>query len=300
MNYYERHLGDYARDAGHLSMIEHGAYSLLLDRIYTTEEGIPADQAHRVCRARSKEERAAVDAVLQEFFTLSDGVWTNSRAAKEITKMRAKVEAARTNGQRGGRPKRNPTGTDEKPSGLLLGSISETQDKAHQSPDTSHQEYKSGDTAHAPSDEGHMPTPAGLACRAIKAAGIADVNPGHPDLRRLLDAGVPIPEFESTAAELVGKGKPKFLLLLATVEGRRRDAEAAGAAPKTAPVDPKRAAKEAADAAAEAEFRQQQQRAAAEAKGAIARPPVALVAALKQKLAEASLAPVGNGAQHEA
>ena len=45
MNYYERHLGDYAKDAGHLSMLEHGAYSLLLDRYYTTEQPIPADQA---------------------------------------------------------------------------------------------------------------------------------------------------------------------------------------------------------------------------------------------------------------
>ena len=30
MNYYERHLGDYARDTAHLSMMEHGAYGLLL------------------------------------------------------------------------------------------------------------------------------------------------------------------------------------------------------------------------------------------------------------------------------
>ncbi len=25
MNYYERHLGDYAKDTAHLSMLEHGA-----------------------------------------------------------------------------------------------------------------------------------------------------------------------------------------------------------------------------------------------------------------------------------
>ncbi len=30
MNYYERHLGDYAKDTAHLTMIEHGAYTLLL------------------------------------------------------------------------------------------------------------------------------------------------------------------------------------------------------------------------------------------------------------------------------
>ena len=48
MNYYERHLGDYAKDTAHLTMIEHGAYSLLLDRYYGTEQGIPADQRARI------------------------------------------------------------------------------------------------------------------------------------------------------------------------------------------------------------------------------------------------------------
>ena len=45
VNYYERHLGDYARDTAHLTMVEHGAYTLLLDRYYATESPIPADQA---------------------------------------------------------------------------------------------------------------------------------------------------------------------------------------------------------------------------------------------------------------
>jgi uncharacterized protein YdaU (DUF1376 family) len=132
VNYYERHLGDYARDAGHLSMLEHGAYCLLLDRYYITEQGIPADQAHRLCRARSKEERGAVDAVLAEFFTLDGAVWTNSRAAREVIKARTKIEAARQNGKGGGRPKR----TQPEPTGLLPGLDSITQDKALQTPDT--------------------------------------------------------------------------------------------------------------------------------------------------------------------
>lgn len=86
MNYYERHLGDYARDTAHLSMLEHGAYNLLLDRYYATEQGIPADQAHRLARARTREERAAVDAVLQEYFSLQDNVWTHKRADSEIAR----------------------------------------------------------------------------------------------------------------------------------------------------------------------------------------------------------------------
>lgn len=148
MNYYERHLGDYAKDAGHLTMLEHGAYTLLLDRYYTTEQGIPAEQAHRVCRARTEDERAAVDIVLAEFFVLEDGAWKHTRVEREITKMQAKVKAARENGKRGGRPKAckdeaastpvaSDQDTEQKPSGFPLGSIQGSQAKALQTPDTS-------------------------------------------------------------------------------------------------------------------------------------------------------------------
>lgn len=84
MNYYQRHLGDYARDTAHLSMIEHGAYTMLLDRYYATEQGIPEDQAYRVARARTREEKSAVSAVLAEFFTLEEGVWVQRRVREEI------------------------------------------------------------------------------------------------------------------------------------------------------------------------------------------------------------------------
>lgn len=140
MNYYERHLGDYARDTGHLSLLEHGVYNLLLDRYYSTEQGIAEDQAYRVARAKSKDERAAVDAVLAEFFRLEDGMWRNNRADEEIIKAQSKINAARSNGKNGGRPRKNPMGYEEKPNGFSLGLKTETQTKAHQTPDTKHQE----------------------------------------------------------------------------------------------------------------------------------------------------------------
>lgn len=146
MNYYERHLGDYAKDTAHLSMLEHGAYSLLLDRYYGTEEGIPEAQAHRVARAKTKEEKLAVNAVLDEFFTLTDGVWINTRSEEEIVKAQAKINAAKENGKKGGRPKAvnsaSENKTQEKPSGLLLGSENKTQEKAHQTPDAIYSEGK--------------------------------------------------------------------------------------------------------------------------------------------------------------
>jgi len=142
VNYYERHLGDYAKDTGHLSMLEHGAYTLLLDRYYSTECGIPADQAYRVARARTDEEKAAVDAVLSEFFTLNDGVWTKGRVQEEIESARHRIETARANGKTGGRPKKNPEITQRVSSGFdsanptdnPTDNLKVTQKKALQSP----------------------------------------------------------------------------------------------------------------------------------------------------------------------
>lgn len=139
MNYYERHLGDYAKDTGHLSPLEHGVYNLLLDRYYSTESGIPNDQIYRVARANSKDEKAAVDAVLREFFRLKRGVWIKGRVEEEIAKAQKKMKAAQENGRKGGRPSKPKTETQEKPSGFTLGFKNKTQTKAHQPPDTNHQ-----------------------------------------------------------------------------------------------------------------------------------------------------------------
>lgn len=105
MNYYLRHLGDCAREAGHLSMLENGALIALMDRYYSTEAGIPANQAHRIARARSKEEKIAVDTILNEFFTLKEGIWINDRVEREIADAQVRINAARENGKKGGRPK---------------------------------------------------------------------------------------------------------------------------------------------------------------------------------------------------
>lgn len=85
---------------------------------------------------------------------------------------------------------------------------------------------------------GHQPTAAGLLCRAIKAAGVQDVNPGHADLLRLMAGGIPAESFTATAAELAEKGRGKFALLLKTVEGRWNDAQAAPALAAAAALAP--------------------------------------------------------------
>lgn len=151
MNYYERHLGDYARDAGHLSMLEHGAYSLLLDRYYTTEQPIPnKTDAYRICRARSRDEKAAVDAVLREFFVTDGEAFLNRRAEEEIVKARSRIEAARTNGAKGGRPKSNRNETQQEPGGFPAGNPDLTRTKAHHTPDTTIASKMHGGAAEKP------------------------------------------------------------------------------------------------------------------------------------------------------
>lgn len=227
VNYYERHLGDYARDTAHLTMMEHGAYGLLLDRYYSTEAGIPADQVHRLARVRTPAERAAVDAVLTEFFVLVDGLWINGRASREIEKAQSKINAARKNGTRGGRPKRNPTGTYEKPTGLSVGSENETQAKAHQTPDTRYQiPDKETHTPEVIDAEPREATAAGRVCRLMRQAGIGDTNPGHPMLLALLDAGCSDAEFAGAAATAVDREKG-FCYAIGMIRKQREEAAAA-------------------------------------------------------------------------
>jgi hypothetical protein len=73
-------------------------------------------------------------------------------------------------------------------------------------------------------------TPAGAAGMALKAGGLIGVNTSHPRLLALLTAGVSPLELQLAATEAVAKGKG-FAYALAMVEGRRRDAEAAGPLP---------------------------------------------------------------------
>lgn len=78
------------------------------------------------------------------------------------------------------------------------------------------------------------PTEAGSACLQMRAAGIQGVNPSHPKLLALLAAGVTPDEIGEVAREPKARGKG-MAWVLATVEGRRRDAAAVGSLPSPPP-----------------------------------------------------------------
>lgn len=84
MNYYKRHIGDYYKKAGRLSMLQHGAYTLLMDACYDRERSPTLDDAISWSWASSPEEVEAVKFVLSKFFTLENGVYKQFRVAEEV------------------------------------------------------------------------------------------------------------------------------------------------------------------------------------------------------------------------
>lgn len=106
MNYYKRHIGDYAAKAGHLTPLEHGVYTLILDAYYNREQGPTEAEAIRWARARNPEETQAVSSVLQEFFVLQDGQYIQGRVEEELAAAKAKAGRNREVGKLGGRPPR--------------------------------------------------------------------------------------------------------------------------------------------------------------------------------------------------
>ena len=234
MNYYERHIGDYLKDTAHLSLLEHGIYGRLLDVYYTREAAIPVAQVERLIGVRSREEKAALAVVLQEFFVSTGDTLRHARCEREIQRYQDKQRKASASAN--ARWNKHEPHTERNPNAMRT--HSEGNAPSNQTPVTSNQKQSDKDVGGSPPLSlpplaepdltGFKPTRAGLACRAIKAAGVIDVNPGHAGLLRLLDGGVTVDELASTAEELVGKGKGKFALLLATVEGRRVDAASAG------------------------------------------------------------------------
>lgn len=288
MNYYERHLGDYCKNAAHLSLLEHGVYVRLMDVYYTREAPIPDSMAARLIAARTEPETQALQVVLQEFFELRDGHWHQNRCDQEIATFKAgepareaKKENEETRMERHRRERANlfksltnaglhaPWNIGISELRKLVESIpamppatavpplhaTETVTPATQPatatampatathsplPSPSKREISariSASTEEARAqgqtrvvrdevdDPVPSPSPAGLACKAMRAAGLEQVNPGDPRLLELLKQGATIEEFAGLAAEAVTKQKG-FAWVMVVLQNRRAEAAA--------------------------------------------------------------------------
>jgi uncharacterized protein YdaU (DUF1376 family) len=110
MNYYKKNIGDYAAATRHLSLLEHGVYSLMIDLYYLNESTFQGDvnQVARKIGARSPDEIQAVANVLNDFFVLMDDGWHQKRCDVEIAAYQLKAQTNRIVGLKGGRPIKNP------------------------------------------------------------------------------------------------------------------------------------------------------------------------------------------------
>ena len=92
MHYYKRNIGEYHKRAGRLSMLQHGAFTLLMDSCYDRERFPTMDEALEWLWASSKEEIEAVEFVLSRFFDLENGVYVQKRIADELANYHKNAE----------------------------------------------------------------------------------------------------------------------------------------------------------------------------------------------------------------
>tara|TARA_R110000868_G_C10960892_1_gene768480 strand:- start:3741 stop:4403 length:663 start_codon:yes stop_codon:yes gene_type:complete len=183
VNYYKHHLGDYAKDTPHLTLLEHGAYRVLMDAYYIAEKPLTLDmeRLYAIVRATRPAERKVVDSVLAEFFIKDETGYHHKRIDEELEKYQEKATQNKANGNRGGRPKITQSVSKDEPKNNL----------SHK-PVTNNQETTTSKTgANAPADP-EIPDP----CAQVFTDGVT-----------LLTAGG---ESEKGARSLLGKLRRDF------------------------------------------------------------------------------------------
>jgi uncharacterized protein YdaU (DUF1376 family) len=262
VNYYEHHIGDYAEATAHLSFVEDAAYSRLIRKYYAQEKPLPADlkAVQRLVGARTKEEKEAVDSVLQEFFILADDGWHNKRCDAEVAryqekqrKAKASAEArwSKTNSQteRNANAMRTHAKEDANASGEKDADAMRTHSEgnAHQTPSTRHQSPDTSQNHRTASDDstgvGAGASP-GEISKAMRAGGVQS-QPADPRIIALSQQGVTVETVQAACAEAKA-AKPNESIgvgyVVAIIQRWAKEAASIQAAGAQAPTDkPKQA-----------------------------------------------------------
>lgn len=138
MHYYQHNINDFNNATIHLSEIEECMYHRALAWYYSNEKPLPRDKekTYRFLRAKTAALKKAVDMVLEDFFTLEDDGYHQSRCDEEIAAYHNKAETARENGSKGGRPKANDKLIES--DAKANQNLQETQDKPKINPEITH------------------------------------------------------------------------------------------------------------------------------------------------------------------
>lgn len=133
MNYYQHHIGDFIRDTSRLTDSQCMAYLRLIWMYYDNEQPLPNNP--RILAFKVGATVDDVSLILEAFFVLDDAVWRHSRCDAEIADYWKFCEAQKAKGKKGGRPKKNPTETQEKPEENPPGFRREADGNPEQSPE---------------------------------------------------------------------------------------------------------------------------------------------------------------------
>ncbi len=95
MNFYPFHIGDYLAHTAHLEPLEDLAYRRMIDLYYLREGPLPraTEEVAKLIRMRGQVE--TVNAVLSEFFTVTESGWSHTRCDYEISEAQSKRTKAK-------------------------------------------------------------------------------------------------------------------------------------------------------------------------------------------------------------
>lgn len=149
MNYYEHHIGDYDEATAHLTACEDGIYSRMIRKYMATEKALPSDlkTLQRLVRARSKEEKEAVETILEEFFEQREDGWHQHRCDETIARYQDKQRKARASAEARWGAQRTQSDGNANASADAMRTHSEG--NANQTPNTKHQSPEELTTANA-------------------------------------------------------------------------------------------------------------------------------------------------------
>jgi len=134
MHYYTFNIGDYRKDTGHLTTLEHGIYRQLLDWYYLDELPIPKETQTVIRRLRlvSDSDTQSLQNVLNDFFVLRDDGYHQSHCDGVIHKYHGMAKKNKANGKLGGRPKKTQS--------VILDNPDQSESKGNQEPITKNQQ----------------------------------------------------------------------------------------------------------------------------------------------------------------
>ncbi len=97
MHYYPFNVKDYTYDTQHLTLAEHGALRLLIDRIHLIEKPLDSDETNlfRLMRIEKDEDKEIVRRMLKEFFIKKKNGWKHAQSEADIRKYKNRSDKGR-------------------------------------------------------------------------------------------------------------------------------------------------------------------------------------------------------------